>query len=126
MGIGWTELFVVVLVALLVFGPKELPRAMRAAGGFMNTVRRLSEEFRKQFDEALREAERDVSGEAVGGKAPKKSNDASDSREQQPGGEGPDPDQPEEAKAKNHLSGLSTNVADPEGKRPQAQGRRES
>lgn len=59
-GIGGTELLVIVVVALIVFGPKELPKAMRSAGAMMRTMNRISGDFRKQFDQALREAEREL------------------------------------------------------------------
>lgn len=56
--IGWTELLVVATVAILVVGPKDLPGMLRAFGRTMGQVRRMSNDFRRQFDEALREAER--------------------------------------------------------------------
>ena len=59
-GIGGTELLVIVVVALIVFGPKELPMAMRSAGAMMRTLNRISGDFRKQFDQVLREAEREL------------------------------------------------------------------
>ncbi|PLT99480.1 Sec-independent protein translocase protein TatB [Sinorhizobium medicae] len=59
-GIGWTELLVIVLVALIVFGPKDLPRAMRSAGAMMRTLNRVTGEYRRQFEQALREAEREL------------------------------------------------------------------
>ncbi|NGO55083.1 Sec-independent protein translocase protein TatB [Allomesorhizobium camelthorni] len=59
-GIGGIELLVIVVVALIVFGPKELPKAMRSAGAMMRTINRVSGEFRSQFDQALREAEREL------------------------------------------------------------------
>jgi len=57
--IGWTELLVVAVVAILVVGPKDLPRMLRAFGKTMGQVRRMSNDFKRQFDEALREAERE-------------------------------------------------------------------
>jgi sec-independent protein translocase protein TatB len=59
-GIGGTELLVIILVALIVFGPKELPKAMRSAGAMMRTFSRISGDFRKQFEQALRDAEREL------------------------------------------------------------------
>lgn len=55
--IGWTELVVIACVAILVVGPKDLPRMLRAFGKTMANVRRVAGDFRKQFDEAMREAE---------------------------------------------------------------------
>jgi len=55
--IGWGELVVIGVVALIVIGPKELPTVMRTAGQWMGKIRRMAAEFQGQFQEALREAE---------------------------------------------------------------------
>ncbi len=55
--IGWGELVLVGLVALIVVGPKELPTVLRTAGQWMGRVKRMASEFQGQFQEALREAE---------------------------------------------------------------------
>ena len=55
--IGWSELLVVAVVAIVVVGPKDLPRMLRAFGQTMGKVRRMAGEFQSQFNEALREAE---------------------------------------------------------------------
>lgn len=59
-GISGTELFVIVLVALIVFGPKDLPKAMRSAGAMMRTFNRVSGEYRTQFAKALHDAEQEL------------------------------------------------------------------
>jgi len=58
--IGWSEVLVIAVVAIVVVGPKELPRMLRSFGKTMGTVRRMSNDFKRQFDEALREAEREA------------------------------------------------------------------
>jgi len=55
--IGWTELVVIAVVAIVVIGPKDLPRAMRTVGQFTGKLKRMAREFQGQFNEALREAE---------------------------------------------------------------------
>jgi len=57
--IGWSELLIVGVVALVVVGPKELPVLLRTVGKYMGIIRRQAGEFRAQFDEAMREAELD-------------------------------------------------------------------
>ena len=57
--IGWTELLIVGIVALIVIGPRELPRTLRTIGQMMTKVRRMASEFQGQFNEAIREAELD-------------------------------------------------------------------
>jgi sec-independent protein translocase protein TatB len=55
--IGWSELVVIGVVALIAIGPKELPGVLRMAGQWIGKVRRMAAEFQGQFQEALREAE---------------------------------------------------------------------
>jgi sec-independent protein translocase protein TatB len=55
--IGWSEIVVIGVVALIVIGPKELPGVLRTVGQMMGKVRRMASEFQGQFNEALREAE---------------------------------------------------------------------
>lgn len=58
--IGWSEVLVIAVVAIIVVGPKELPRMLRTFGRTMGSVRRTANDFKRQFDEALREAERET------------------------------------------------------------------
>ncbi|WP_420131237.1 Sec-independent protein translocase protein TatB [Rhodopseudomonas sp.] len=55
--IGWSELVVIGVVALIAIGPKELPGVLRMVGQWMGKARRLASEFQGQFQEAMREAE---------------------------------------------------------------------
>ena len=55
--IGASELLLVVIVAVIVVGPKDLPLAMRTAGKWMAKVRRVSSHFRAGIDAMVREAE---------------------------------------------------------------------
>ena len=55
-GIGYTELMVVALVAIIVIGPKDLPKVLRAFGRTMQKVRGMAREFQGHLDEAMREA----------------------------------------------------------------------
>ena len=48
---------VVALVALVVIGPKDLPKAMRLAGYWVGRARGVARQFRSGFDEMVREAE---------------------------------------------------------------------
>ena len=55
--IGWSELLLIGVVALIVIGPKELPGVLRTLGQWMTKVRRMATEFQNQFQDAIREAE---------------------------------------------------------------------
>lgn len=63
--IGWSELLVIGVVLIVVVGPKDLPRMLRTFGKTMTQLRRMAGDFRKQFDEALSEAELDDVRESV-------------------------------------------------------------
>ncbi|HMO28223.1 Sec-independent protein translocase protein TatB [Enterovirga sp.] len=54
---SWGEVMVIGGVALIVIGPKDLPKALRTVGQMTAKVRRLAGEFRTQFSEAMREAD---------------------------------------------------------------------
>jgi sec-independent protein translocase protein TatB len=55
--IGWSELLLIGIVALVAIGPKELPTVLRTLGQWMAKLRRMATEFQNQFHEAMREAE---------------------------------------------------------------------
>ena len=57
--IGWSELLVIGVVALVFIGPKDLPRALRVAGYWFRKARTLSREFQNSVDQMIREAELD-------------------------------------------------------------------
>jgi sec-independent protein translocase protein TatB len=56
---GWSELMLIGLVALVVIGPKDLPRALRVAGYWVRKARTLSREFQSSVEQMVREAELD-------------------------------------------------------------------
>ncbi len=55
--IGWSELLVIVVVAIVVVGPKELPRLLGTLGHYAGKLRRAAADFQRQFDEAMRDTE---------------------------------------------------------------------
>ncbi|MFG3593373.1 Sec-independent protein translocase protein TatB [Bradyrhizobium sp. RDI18] len=55
--IGWSELVVIAVVALIAIGPKELPGVLRMVGQWLGKARKMAAEFQGQFQEAMREAE---------------------------------------------------------------------
>jgi sec-independent protein translocase protein TatB len=55
--IGWSELVLIGVVALIAIGPKELPGVLRTIGQWMGKARKMAAEFQGQFQEAMREAE---------------------------------------------------------------------
>jgi len=55
--LGWGELLVVGVVALVVLGPKELPNALRTISKLTKTARKLAGEFQSGVNEIVREAD---------------------------------------------------------------------
>lgn len=54
---AWSELAIIGVIALVVVGPKDLPKLMRSAGKAAAQARRMADEFRGQMNEALRDTE---------------------------------------------------------------------
>lgn len=55
--VAWGEMLIVGAVALVVVGPKDLPRVMREAGRWMNRARMMAGQFRNGFDQMIQESE---------------------------------------------------------------------
>ncbi len=56
-GVDSTELLIIALVALVVIGPKDLPRTLRYVGNWVGKARRVASQFRASFDDMVRESE---------------------------------------------------------------------
>ncbi|HJW41275.1 MAG TPA: Sec-independent protein translocase protein TatB [Rhizomicrobium sp.] len=57
--LSWSHIFILLVVALVVVGPKDLPRLMRTLGQWMGKARSMADQFRKSFDDMARQAELD-------------------------------------------------------------------
>lgn len=57
--IGWTEMMVIVIIAIFVIGPKDLPKVLRALGRWVRKARVIAREFQNSVDDMLRESELD-------------------------------------------------------------------
>src|SRR3954467_13226059 len=56
-GINYSELLVIAMVALVVIGPKDLPRVMRQVGRFIGKAQGMARHFRSGIDTMIRESE---------------------------------------------------------------------
>ncbi len=56
---SWQHIIILLGVALIVVGPKDLPRLMHMAGKWAGKARAMANEFRKSFDEMARQSELD-------------------------------------------------------------------
>jgi sec-independent protein translocase protein TatB len=57
--LSWSHILIVLVVALVVVGPKDLPRLMRMMGRWLAKARAMADQFKKSFDEMSRQAELD-------------------------------------------------------------------
>src|SRR5438552_2091809 len=56
-GLSWPHFILFAVVAIIVIGPKDLPRVMRTMGRFLGKARAMAREFQDSFEEIAREAE---------------------------------------------------------------------
>jgi sec-independent protein translocase protein TatB len=52
-GIGWSELVIILFVAVVLVNPKELPALARRLGGWVRKLRKLRDDFRRTFRETV-------------------------------------------------------------------------
>ncbi len=55
-GVGYSELFVLAIIAVIVIGPKDLPVVLRKFGQIMQRVRGMAKEFQGHVDVAMKDA----------------------------------------------------------------------
>jgi len=55
--VGMVELLTLAILALIIVGPKDLPRLLYGAGKIVGKLRRMADEFRAGFDQMAREVE---------------------------------------------------------------------
>jgi sec-independent protein translocase protein TatB len=63
--LDWAKLLIIMVVAVVVVGPKELPTMLRMLGRTLATLRRHAEQFRAQFEQSLQEITRDAGVEDI-------------------------------------------------------------
>lgn len=57
--VGWQELFLIAVITIIVVGPKEIPRVLRAVTVWIRKVKDMAREFQSSIDDIAREAELD-------------------------------------------------------------------
>ena len=63
--IGWSEMAVVALIALLIIGPKDLPKTMRTLSQWVRKAKAMTREFQSGIDDMIRESELDEARKAI-------------------------------------------------------------
>ena len=57
--IGWTEMMVMAIIAVVIVGPKDLPKVIRTVGKWVGKARSMAREFQSSLDDIARESELD-------------------------------------------------------------------
>lgn len=57
--IGWQEIFLIAVVALLIIGPKDLPRTLKTVTGLLRKMKGMARDFQSGLDDIVRETELD-------------------------------------------------------------------
>ena len=65
--IGWQELFILAVIAIIVIGPKDLPRAIRTITKGLRKARSMARDLQESVDDVVREAELDDLKNTIGG-----------------------------------------------------------
>jgi len=55
--IAGTELFLVIILAIIFVGPKDLPRLMRSLGAFLRKARMVARDFQRSFEDIANQAD---------------------------------------------------------------------
>ncbi len=77
-GIGWSELLVIVLIAVMVIGPKDIPKVMYQIGRFARRLQYVKFAMSQQFDDILRAGDIEELRKGVNFEAPKTNEKAAD------------------------------------------------
>ncbi|MBX7145892.1 MAG: Sec-independent protein translocase protein TatB [Alphaproteobacteria bacterium] len=76
--IGWSEIGVIVFVALILLGPKEIPNAMKQLAYFLRKAKQITSEFQTSFQRILHEAELDETQKEINSLIQQKDKDQKD------------------------------------------------
>ena len=63
--IGWSEMMMIGVMAVIVIGPKDLPKALKTVGKWVRRARELAREFQSGVDDMVREADLEEAREAI-------------------------------------------------------------
>lgn len=109
--IGWTEMLVIAVVAIVVVGPRDLPKLLRAVGGMVRQGRKLAREFQDGVEDFMHEAEMDEVKKSIHHVSNFDPRTRADFLEDPTGGKKSRPDMPDSAETKTADKGTADNVA---------------
>ena len=59
--IGWFEILIIVVLAILIIGPKDVPIVLKKIGGWMGSIKRYSNEIQKNVNDMENSVEKEIS-----------------------------------------------------------------
>ncbi len=65
-GVGLPEVTVILILALLIFGPKKLPELGKQLGKTLKSLKKASNEFQNEIDQVMNEEDKDGSPKTLG------------------------------------------------------------
>ena len=65
-GVGLPEVTVILILALLIFGPKKLPELGKQLGKTLKSLKKASNEFQNEIDQAMNEDDKEESSKSIG------------------------------------------------------------
>ncbi len=65
-GVGLPEVTVILILALLIFGPKKLPELGKQLGKTLKSLKKASNEFQNEIDQVMKEEDKDESPKSIG------------------------------------------------------------
>jgi len=73
-GVGLPEVTVILILALLIFGPKKLPELGKQLGKTLKSLKKASNEFQNEIDQVMNEEDKDESPKSIEGNQTNKIN----------------------------------------------------
>ena len=59
--IGWFEILIIVILAILIIGPKDFPIVLKKMGGWIRSIKKYFNEIQKGVDDMENEVEKEIS-----------------------------------------------------------------
>ena len=59
--IGWFEILIIVILAILIIGPKDFPIVLKKMGGWLGSIKKYFNEIQKGVDDMENEVEKEIS-----------------------------------------------------------------
>lgn len=62
---GWSEILLILIVVVIIVGPKEIPNLLKQIGSFSKSIKKISREFKSTINDVVKESELDKVNESL-------------------------------------------------------------